>query len=499
MLTQSVCQGEGGDFETSLSGIRDIFDSETWYQRRLRVVSESQEHLQRRLTSRQLAMIAIGSAIGVGLFLGSTVTIRLAGPGVIVTYAIGALIALVMAYALAEMAVVHPQAGSFGVYAERYLSPWFGFIVRATYAFIQILAIGAEVTAVAIYFAFWFPAVPRWPWVALVSLLLIAINTAKVSRFGEVEYWFALIKVAAILAFIAVGLALVVGLGPVPAAGLRNLTAAPGGFLPNGWRGVWLALTLVITSYMGVEVVAVTAGEAEHPETSIPRAMRTMVLRLIIFYLGAISVMLLMTPWNRIGEAGGGITGSPFVRAFAAVGIPFAAGVMNLVVISAALSSANSNLYLTTRMLYSLSRSGYAPPWLSNLSRAGVPLAAVAVASAGMGAAILLAIYAPSRAFLSLYGTAVAGMLFIWIVILLTFLRFRRAIGPAGAARLPIRLPAHRTAAVFGIVMLIAIVATTFAVEGLEYSVVGFLPFLAAMSLVYAVRARVAGEARMSR
>src|SRR5258705_3772779 len=194
------------------------------------------EGLQRRLTSRQLTMIAIGSAIGVGLFLGSTVTIGLAGPGVIITYVFGAAIALVMGYALAEMAVVHPQAGSFGVYAERYLSPWFGFVVRATYAFIQILAIGAEVTAVAIYFAFWMPGVPPWLWVATVSVGLMAINTAQVGRFGEFEYWFSLIKVVAILAFIAVGAALIVGLGPAPAMGVSNLFDGPGGFLPHGWK-----------------------------------------------------------------------------------------------------------------------------------------------------------------------------------------------------------------------------------------------------------------------
>src|SRR6185295_3073770 len=151
------------------------------------------------------------------------------------------------------------------------------------------------------------------------------------------------------------------------------------------WKGVWLALTLVITSYMGVEVIAVTAGEAEHPESSIPRAMRSMVLRLIIFYVLAIGVMLTMTPWNQLAEGGRGITGSPFVRAFASAGIPYAAGVMNLVVISAALSSANTNLYSTTRMLFSLSRSGFAPAGLSVVTAMGVPLRAVAMASAGMG------------------------------------------------------------------------------------------------------------------
>ena len=237
---------------------------------------------------------------------------------------------------------------------------------------------------------------------------------------------------------------------------------------------------------MGIEGIAVTAGEAEHPETSIPRAMRTMVLRLIIFYVLAISVMLTMTPWNQLAEGGSGITGSPFVRAFAAVGIPYAAGAMNLVVISAAVSSANCNLYLTTRMLLSLARSGYAPGWLASVSHAGVPLRAVAIASAGMASAILLAVFAPASAFLTLYGTAVAGMLFIWIVTLFTYLRFRKALAPEQLARLPIRMPAHRAAACFGIVSLLAISATTFFVDGLQYSVVSFLPCLAGMSIMYA-------------
>jgi len=437
---------------------------------------------------RQIAMMAIGSAIGVGLFLGSTVTIRLAGPAVIVTYLIGAVIALVMGYALAEMAVVHPVAGSFGIFADRYLSPWFGFVVRATYAFVQILAIGAEVTAVAIYFAYWFPHVPPSWWVIGIAAALIAVNTAQVGIFGEVEYWFALVKVIAILAFIAAGIALAAGLGSRPATGFRNLVDGPGGFLPNGWKGVWLALTLVITSYMGVEGVAIMAGEAQQPEISIPRAMRTMVLRLIIFYVVAISVMLTMTPWRELAEGGGGITGSPFVRAFGAIGIPFAAGAMNMVVISAAISSANSNLYSTTRMLLSLSKSGYMPASLAVVSAAGVPLRALATASTGVAAAILLAVFAPANAFLALYGTAVAGMLFIWIVILFTYLRFRKTLDSQQLSRLPIRLPAHRTAAWCGIAALVGISGTTFFVDGLQYSVVSFVPFLLLMSLVYARR-----------
>jgi len=222
-----------------------------------------------------------------------------------------------------------------------------------------------------------------------------------------------------------------------------------------------------------------------------------MVVRLILFYVLAIGVMLLMKPWRQLGETrgGSGITGSPFVRAFAAAGIPFAAGAMNIVVISAAVSSANSNLYMTARMLLSLAQSGYAPRSLAVVTASGVPVRAVAVASTGVGAAILLAIYAPASAFLALYGTAVAGMLFIWIVILITYLRFRAALSPAQLVGLPIRMPAHRAAAWFGIASLVAISATTFFVDGLQYSVVSFLPFLALISIMYARVRRQAAHA----
>lgn len=427
-------------------------------------------------------MIAMGGAIGVGLFLGSSVTIELAGPGVIITYLLGALIAIVMAYSIAEMAVVHPVAGSFGTYAETYLSPWAGFTVRATYGLVQIIAIGAEVTAVAIYFAFWFPHVPGWIWVMLVSAGLVTINALQVGNFGEFEYWFALIKVVAIVAFIVVGLLLIIGLGPRPPVGLANLTQH-GGFLPHGWRGVWLALTLVITSYMGVEVIAVTAGEAENPSISIPRAMRKIVYRLIIFYVLAITVMLAMTPWNRIGSAS--ITGSPFVRAFETIGIPFAAGIMNLVVITAALSSANTNLYLSTRMLFSLSRGTYAPSWLGRLSKKGVPHRALIISSAGMVAAILLAVFAPKDAFLLLYGTAVSGMFYVWGVILITHLRFRKTISSAMFAVLPLKLPGHPWPTLFALLSLFGIALSTFWVKGMEYTIPTFLPLLAAMSVIY--------------
>ncbi|MGA2538764.1 MAG: amino acid permease [Terracidiphilus sp.] len=437
--------------------------------------------LKRRLTERQLTMMTIGGAIGVGLFLGSSVTIRLAGPGVILSYLFSAVIAVIVAYAIAEMAVVHPVAGSFGVYAQTYLNEWSGFAVRATYTFVQIIAIGAEVTAVAIYCALWLPAFPQWIWVVCVSAGLIAINGMQVGNFGEFEYWFAIIKVIAIVVFILLGVGLIFGFGPMRAVGFQNLTAH-GGFLPHGIKGVWLAMTLTLTSYMGVEILGVTAGEAAQPEKTIPRAMRAVSLRLILFYVLSMIVMLSITPWDHMGT---GITGSPFVLAFAAAGIPFAASIMNLVVITAALSSANTNLYLTTRTLFSLSRDGYVGESLGRLGANGVPYIALFASTGGMVAAILLAIFAPGRAFLLLYGIAVAGMFFVWIVILTAHLAFRRSLGKKRVAQLPIRLPFSPGMQIIALTGLIALAISTFYVDGLQYSVPGFLPFLLLITAFY--------------
>lgn len=450
--------------------------------------SAAADGLHRRLGQRQLTMMAIGGAIGVGLFLGSSVTIRLAGPGVILSYLLGAAIALIMSYVLTEMAVVHPVAGAFGVYAEKYLNPWAGFSVRATYGAAQIIAIGAEVTAAAIYIAFWFPNVPQWIWVVLVSAALVALNSMQVNRLGEFEYWFAMIKVAAILAFIIVGVALIFGVGTRHAIGLTNLTQH-GGFLPSGWKGVWLSLTITVTSYMGVEIIAVTAGEAERPEVTIPRAMRNIVYRLIFFYVLAIAIMVTMVPWNQASGAST-LSGSPFVTAFSAAHVPFAAAIMNFVVLTAALSSVNTNLYLSTRMLYSLGRGGYGPAWMGKVSRNGVPHPALAASTAGIIIAIVLALKAPKNAFLILYGVAVAGMLFVWLVILNTHLRFRKTLSRERISNLPMRLRAHPFFTVLGILLLLAIAATTFFVDGMQWSVPEFLGFLAIISLLYFINRR---------
>jgi AAT family amino acid transporter len=314
----------------------------------------------------------------------------------------------------------------------------------------------------------------------------LGVNAANVKMFGTFESWFAMIKVLAIIAFIIFGSALILGVHK-PAIGLSNLTAH-GGFLPHGWTGVWLALTLVITSYIGIEVIAVTAGEAEDPEHSVPHALRSMAMRLILFYVLAIFVIVAVTPWTNIAATGGRLTGSPFVKVFRQIGIPFAGGVMNFVVISAALSSVNTNLYLCTRMIFSLSRAGYTPGWLGSVDTRGVPLAALCSSGLGMIAAIILALRGHER-FLLLYGTAVAAMFFVWTMILLTHIRFRQRLSPERLGLLPIKMPGHPIIfSTFGIMVIVALAVSMMFVQGLQWSVLLFLGWLALATFVYLLR-----------
>jgi AAT family amino acid transporter len=440
-------------------------------------ITAREDHLARRLTTRQLNMIALGGAIGTGLFLGSGLAAQLAGPGVIFSYLLAAFIALVIALALAEMAVVHPVAGSFGIYAEIYLNRWAGFTMRYAYWFAQSIAIGSEVVAAAIYCHFWFPHVPGWIWVIGFSAALFAANAWSVASFGEFEYWFALIKVVTIVAFLILGVSLLFGLGPLEPVGFGNYTDR-GGFLPNGVTGVLLAMALALFSYIGVETVAVAAGEARDPQTSVPRALKSVFWRLALFYVGGITLLVGLVPWNRLG-----IDASPFVRAFEAVGLPAAPSVMNFVVLTAALSSANANLYISTRMLFSLSRGGYAPASLGRLTRRGIPLWALAVSSGGMAFAVLAAKLFPQRAYLFFVGAALFGGLYVWFMILLTHFSFRRR--HRGDSALVTFLPAfpHLTAA--GLAALAVVGVSTLYVPGLRITLFGGLPWLAVVTLLY--------------
>ncbi|MFQ5926381.1 MAG: amino acid permease [Terriglobia bacterium] len=442
-------------------------------------IAAREDALERRLTARQLRMIALGGAIGTGLFLGSGIAVQLAGPGVILAYLLGGFLALFIAWALAEMAVAHPVAGSFGVYAEIYLHPWAGFTMRYSYWLAQVIAIGSEVVAAAIYCAFWFPQVPGWLWVAIFSFALIAVNAWSVASFGEFEYWFALIKVMTIVAFLVLGSALLFGFGPLAPVGLANYTRH-GGFLPHGFGGVLLATTLAVFSYFGVEVVAVTAGEAREPKKTIPRALQAVFWRLALFYVGAITLLVGLVPWPQLG-----LEVSPFVRAFQAVGLPAAPSVMNFVVLTAALSSANTNLYLTSRMLFSLARGGYAPARLGRLSARGVPLGALLASSMGMAAAVLAQKFFPQDAYLYFIGAAFFGGLYVWVMILATHLAFRRR--HRHTATLTTFMPAFPYLTWLGLAGLVAVSISTLWIPGLHITLLGGLPWLALISLGYLV------------
>ncbi|HWQ31884.1 MAG TPA: amino acid permease [Blastocatellia bacterium] len=449
-----------------------------------RVVAGEQV-LARQLSARQLTMMAIGGAIGTGLFLGSGLSIRVAGPGIIITYLIGAVVALLLMGALSEMAVAYPTAGSFGVYAEIYLSPWAGFVSRWTYWAAQVIAIGGEMIAVAIYCRWWFPQVPAWLWITGFSAALVYINARNVGSFGAFEYWFAMIKVVTIVLFIIFGLAVIIGPGS-PGLGLQNYTAH-GGFLPHGWTGVWQAIVFVIFSYIGVEVIAVTAGEAADPQKAVPRAMRSLAGRLTIFYVGAIMILAGVVPWTEL-LPGGRIEASPFVRVFQLSHIPAATHLMNFVVLTAALSSVNCNLYIVTRMLFSLSRGGYAPKVFGQVSERGVPLRALLASTGGLALAVWMAGMFPDSAYVHLFGIALFGGLFVWLLIFITHLRFRRVWQAQGGRPLPVRMPFYPYTSLAGALLLVAIICTTWLVEGMQGALKSGLPWLALLSIVWLIR-----------
>jgi amino acid transporter, AAT family len=440
-------------------------------------ILERESGLHRNLTPRQLSMIAVGGAIGTGLFLGSALSVKLAGPAVILSYIAAAAIALTLMWALGEMAIAHPVAGSFGVYAEMYVHPWAGFAMRYSYWLGQVIAIGSEMVAASIYCKHWFPAVPSWIWIAGFSAVLIWVNASSVSNFGTFEYWFAMLKVATIVLFLILGAALLLGVG-FPRIGTANYTAH-GGFLPNGWTGVGLGIAMAVFSYLGMEIVAVTSGEAKDPAKALPRAMRWTFARLGIFYIGGLAVVVGVVPWTKVG-----LGESPFVRVFESVGIPAAAGIMNFVVLTAALSSVNCNLYLTSRMLFSLARGGYAPVALGRLSKRGTPVTALLASSIGMVAALFLERRYSETAYVYMLGSAFFGGIFVWLMIFVTHIIFRRRTARAGHP--PTRFgPRGPWSSLFGAAALATVLVSTWWVPELRITLTAGLPWLLFITLCY--------------
>jgi AAT family amino acid transporter len=437
----------------------------------------SERGLKRSLGTGQQAMMAMGGAIGTGLFLGSGLAVGTAGPGVVLSYAIAAAMALLLGRALTEMAVHRPTAGSFGVYAGDYVSAFAGYAVRVSYWLMQVIATGGHMVAVSIYMQFWFPAVPAALWIVGFSAALVYLNTREVGSFGTFEYWFAMIKVAAIVLFVILGTALALGLTGEPAVGTRHLLGH-GGFLPKGWSGVWLAVCFVIYSFIGVEIVAITSGEAKDPERTIPRAMRRMIGALCALYLVTVTLLVTLMPWSQAG-----VGESPFVTVLTSVGVPAAASVMNFVVLSAALSGANANLYLITRTLFSLARAGFAPPQLGRLDHNGIPRAALLASSLGLGAAVLVQTVWPDSAYVWFFGVALFGGLFVWFMIFVTHLRF--PVVPAYGDNIR-----HRVTSVVGALLVVAVFVSTWWIPGLRATILAGAPWLLLLAVGYALTKR---------
>jgi AAT family amino acid transporter len=398
--------------------------------------------LRHQLSAGQMAMVAVGGSIGTGLLLGSAAALEIAGPGVILSFGLAAFINWTVAMALGELSSVHPAAGSFGVYGDLYLNEWAGFIARAGYWAAIAISIGAELVASATYMSYWFPGLPALVWVGIFSLVLLLINLRTVGDYGRFEYWFAMIKLVTIVAFVVIGAGLLLNGRVTPQY------TAQGGFLPHGALAPLLAMGFAIYTFGGVEMVAITTGESRSPG-EIPRAIRLTFLVLTSVYLGAIIVLAGVMPWNRAG-----VTESPFVSVFRQVNIPAARHVMNFVVLTAALSGSNAALYSASRMLFSLARSGWAPARFGRLNAAGSPKLALLGSSYGIVVALVLEKWAPEKAFVSILAAALVGMLLSWLVSLAAHVKFRQRLSRDKIAALPMRSPLGAWGSALGFVLL---------------------------------------------
>ncbi|EMU09829.1 Proline-specific permease proY, partial [Acinetobacter baumannii ABNIH10] len=375
---------------------------------------------------------------------------------VIVSYAIGGLIAFALMACLAEMTVQHPTSGSFGAYAEHYINPLAGFLVRYCYWACIVLAVGTEITAVADYMKLWFPNVGSWVWIGFFSLTLLVVNAYSVKAFGLVEYWFSTIKVFAIIVFILLSIGILTQSNQGMTQVVTHLSGH-GGFFPNGFSGVWIGVIISIFSYLSIEMIAVAAGEAKDPEKAVKKAFKSTALRLILFYLLSLFLIVTLVPWTVL--IGADAT-SPFVMVMKIVGIPYADSILNFIVIVAALSAMNSMLYISTRMLFSLSRAGDAPKVFGRISSNGVPINALLLSAVGIGIASIVYTINPASAFPIMIALSMFGALFTWGSIFVTHMFFRRHMVQQNI-QLKFKIPASRFISLFGFIAILSITVTT--------------------------------------
>lgn len=454
-------------------------------------MKEDLPQLKRSLTSNQMQMIALGGTIGVGLFMGSSSTIKWTGPSVLLAYGFAGLILYLVMRALGEILYVNPSTGSFADYATDYIHPLAGYLTMWSNIF-QFIVVGiSEVVAVSQYLNYWWPNLPGWVSSVVVIATLTLANLVSTKAYGAIEFYFALIKVLTIILMIIIGvLVIFMGLGnhwhPV---GLSNLWAH-GGFFTGGVKGFLFALSIVVGSYQGIELLGITAGEAANPKKAIVASVKSIVWRILIFYLGAIFVIVAIFPWNQLATVG-----SPFVETFSKVGITGAAGIINFVVLTAAMSGTNSGIYSASRMLYKLSQEGKVPKIFGKLSSHRVPSVAILTISFGILLGIILNIFLSSfkggavNLFVLIYSSSVLPGMVPWFVILLSELRFRRA-NPEIIQNHPFVMPLYPMSNYLAIISLLLIVVFMFINPDTRASVtVGFV-FLMVLTINFIIKFR---------
>ena len=386
----------------------------------------SENKMQRGLKNRHLQMIALGTAVGTGLFYGSTATIALAGPAVSLSYLIGGIVIFFIVRMLGEMSVEEPVSGSFSYYASKYWGEFPGFLAGWNYWFLYILVSMAELSAVSIYLGYWFPDLPKWVGVLACLIIITVINLVTVSAYGEIEFWMAFIKIAAIIGMILLG-SYSIAVDPNPFPMNFHHLWSHGGFFPNGIEGMLMSMAPVLFSFGGIELIGITAGEAENPDKTIPRAINQVIYRILIFYVGTMIVLMTLWPWNEVGKEA-----SPFVQIFSNAGFAAAANILNFVVLTAAVSVYNSAIYSNSRMLYGLAKSSNAPKFFEKLSRRGVPVNGILVSSGITLLAAVLNYILPEEAFMYMMAIVTGAVVISWAMIILTHLKFRQHCAAAG-------------------------------------------------------------------
>ena len=406
--------------------------------------------LNRGLKERHITLMSLGSAIGVGLFLGSASAIKLAGPSILLGYMIAGLVIFFIMRALGEMAIEQPVAGSFSKYAYDYLGPLAGYITGWNYWFLWVVTCMAEITAAGIYMQYWFPDIPRWTWALLALLLMSAFNFLSVKVFGELEFWFALIKIVTIICMILVGAGIILfgfGNGGI-ATGISNLWSH-GGWFPNGFSGLLLSMQMVLFAYLGVELIGVTAGEAQNPKKTLAKAIDNVFWRILLFYVGALFVMMAIYPWNELGEKG-----SPFVLTFQQIGIAKAAGIINFVVLTAALSSCNGGLFSTGRMLYTLAQQKKAPERFGRLNKNGIPSQGIVATAIVLLVGVILNYLVPAKVFTWLTSISTFGAIWTWGIILVAQIKFRKSLPAQNKQKLSYKMPLYPISSYFSLAFL---------------------------------------------